>query len=592
MRSLRFLPRWSQPLAALLLLLCSAAGPSLGVEIVGSLSNFDALQNGMPMADNFELEFYGPVRPVDFNGYYPGWGIAPRFDRITSMIGDAGTEVMWLDRVNPVLAGQWTHFGVNVNPAIPPMQVKAWWTKVIKVRQIPVPFQWWFLNGGLIYDVMTLSPTYPQRVEIRRDYAISSEPIPLEQLQYDSTPVVWSFFDVFFMNPGDVNYDLYLPLMPDASYLVRYTVSDPMTPGAPVTRFVTEATPSTIMPGFQRILVNFDLLQDIPGESFDNVELDFFGNWCDPHQVWGWYDDDVGGPGIIPAWGVDPLIRAFPVGFFPEMPTRSGFEMTWVDKFFPYSYGNQYHFGVTFDPNVMGPIPLDWTWVQAYWTKIEKTPVPVPWQFWSTAPGLNIRDIIQYAGDEIGPVLVNRQWVALPMQIPLEDLTWEYVDPLPWEPVPGDPIPMMPGQIAELDVPLRPDSRAALVRYTVEGPGPIGLQTRVINEALVDVTADVPDDQGNAGEEGLYLTRARPNPASGTVEIRFGMPEAGQAQLFIVDVSGRRIAVLHDGMMNGGDHVVVWDGKTGDGTSAPSGVYFYTLTTASKRMTQRLVLEK
>jgi hypothetical protein len=592
MKFLRSLPGSSPHLVALLFLLCTATGPVWGVEIVGSLSNFDALQNGMPAADNFELEFYGPITAADFHGYYPGWGIAPRFDSIPSTVGLGGTEAMWLDRANPLLAGSWTHFGVSVNPALPPMQVKAWWTKVLKVRQIPVPFQWWYIQYGNVYDILTLSPTYTQPLQIRRDFAISPTPIPLAQLQYDSTPVTWSFFDVFTISPGDMNFSLTMPYMPDRSYLVRYTVSDPMNPGVPTTRFVTEAIPSLIPPAFQRVLVNFDLIQDVSGESFDNVELDFFGNWCQPSQVWDWYRNEIGGPGIIPAWGIDPLIRAFPVDFFPEMPGRSGFEMTWVDKFLLFNYGDRYHFGMTFDPAVMGPFPQNWTWVQGYWTNIVKTPVPVPWQFWSTGPGLNIRDIIQYAGEEVGPVLVNRQWVTLASALPLEDLTWLMVDPLPWNPVPGDPVLMNPGGIAELNVPVQTGDKAVLVRYTVEdgGGGGGASQTRVINEALVDATADVPDD--GTEQHGLFLSPSRPNPASGTVEIRFGLPDAGPARLLIVDVTGRQIAVLHDGWMDAGDHVIAWDGKLADGTRAPSGVYFYALAAGQKTMTQRLVLEK
>jgi hypothetical protein len=585
-----FLPRRSPPLVAALFLLGMAIGSAGGVEIVGSLSNFDALQNGMPVADNFELEFYGPVLPTDFNGFYTGWGIPPRFDAFNAATGDAGTEVMWLDRANPIGLGQWTHLGVSVNPALPPVQVKAWWTKVIKVRQIPVPFQWWFVNGTSVFDVLTLSPTYPQPLEIRRDFAISPTPIPLEQLQYDSTPVIWSFFDVFMISPGEANFALTLPYGPERSYLVRYTVSDPFAPGEPIARFVTEATPGMIVPGFGRVMINFDLVQGMPGESFDNVELDFFGNWCLPAQVWDWYRNEMPGPGIVPAWGVDPLVRSFPMGFFPEMPFRSGFEMTWVDKFRTFNYGQRFHFGMTFDPAVMGPIPQDWTWVQGYWTKIQKTPIPVPWQVWSTAPGLNVRDIITYAGIDVGPVWVNRQWTVMPTRIPLDNLTWTFVDPLPWNPVPGDPILMAPGQVAQLNVPVQVGSKAVLVRYTVEGGGGGAVQTRIINEALIDATADAPDE--GIEDQGLYLAPARPNPSSGSVEIRFGTPEGGPARLLIVDVAGRQVAVLYDGWLEGGDHILAWDGKTAGGIESPSGVYFYALTAGSRTMTQRLVLER
>jgi len=570
-------------LAAMVLLIApSIAG---GVNIVGSLSNFDALQSGMPIADNFELEFYGPIRATDFRNFYHGWGIPPRFDDISPLTGLQGAEVMWLDRVDAIPAGQWVHFGVSVTPDLPPMPVKAWWTKIIKLREIPVPFQWWMREGANVVDVLTQTPTYPNPVLIRRDFAMSQVPIPLEQLQYDSTPVVWSFFDVFLCYPGDIYYNLSMPYHPGISYLVRYTVTDPQVPDAPITRFVTEAIPSTMTPDFERVFVNFDLHQNIPGESFDNVELDFYGQWCDPVQVWDWYrgQSAVG----IPAWGIDPLIRAFPPD--PEMYDRPGFEVTWVDKFLRYNYCDRYHFGMTFDPRVMGPIPSDLTLVRGRWTRIEKTPVPVPWQFWMAGPGMNVRDIIMYGGEEAGPVMVNRQWVTLPFRIPLDELTWTNVETLPWMPVPGDPIPMMPGEIAQLDVPVGPMDLAVLVRYTADAG--LNMSSRVINEALIDAGGDVPSD-GDVGGDGFYLSPARPNPSSGLTRIQFTLPEAGVARLLIADVTGRQVAVLQDGWLEQGEHVRIWDGKTPEGGRAPSGVYFYALIAGQRTLTQRLVIER
>jgi hypothetical protein len=230
-----------------------------------------------------------------------------------------------------------------------------------------------------------------------------------------------------------------------------------------------------------------------------------------------------------------------------------------------------------------------WTWAQACWTNVEKYPVPVPWQFWQSGPDRTVRDIIQYGGDEVGPAEITRQYVSIPYTIPLEDLTWGYVGSLPWQPVPGDPIVMSPGQIAQIDVPVQVTDRAALVRYEVRTVGTIEPRARVINEALIDAAAAVQDGQERGS---LFLAPPRPNPSTGSVEISFRLPEAGPVCLIVADVAGRQVAVLHDGLMEAGSHTLRWDGRTGGGEQALSGVYFYSLTAGSRTLTQRVVLER
>ncbi len=558
------------------------------VSIIGTLTNFDAHQGSFTdEADDFELDFLGQIDASDFYGFYPGWGTPPRFDEIRIQGEDEGAEVMWLDRINSIPFCQWVHFGVNVNPALPPTIVRAWWTKINKEEQIPVPFQWWWLiDPWTVIDLLTLSPTFPEPVIYVREWAMSQEPVALEEMMYDGTPVEWWPFDQGVLNPGDINEELVLPVEPGiAGYLVRYAV---WTADAfePITRFVTQAV--IPQPGFiERVLVNFDIHQDNPDAVYENVELDLFGDWLNPWMVWRWYDVEAG-PGT--AWGVPPLIRRFPPLTFPEMPDRGGIEITWVDKFEPFRYCQTYHFGLELDPAVMQGWPPEPTWVQAYWTTIDRAPVPVPWQFWETEGGV-VRDIILYGGEGLGPVMVNREWATWPDTIPLEELTWDEVEFLPWEQVPGDPQGMNPGDIIELEIPVDEEDRAVLVRYTVENE--YGrLTTRVINEALVDVLVGIPDDRGGLpdGQHGLYLAPSRPNPAAGTAEIRFRLPEDGTVRLVVVDVAGRLVTVLHDGGLEAGDHLVTWDGRTSDGGEASSGIYFITLTAGTRTMTERVVL--
>jgi len=47
--------------------------------------------------------------------------------------------------------------------------------------------------------------------------------------------------------------------------------------------------------------------------------------------------------------------------------------------------------------------------------------------------------------------------------------------------------------------------------------------------------------------------------------------------LEVLDASGRRVALLHDGPLGPGPQEIAWDGRTLAGERAASGAYFYRL---------------
>ncbi|MGE3799584.1 MAG: FlgD immunoglobulin-like domain containing protein [Candidatus Kapaibacterium sp.] len=89
----------------------------------------------------------------------------------------------------------------------------------------------------------------------------------------------------------------------------------------------------------------------------------------------------------------------------------------------------------------------------------------------------------------------------------------------------------------------------------------------------------VTDTTNSVGEEvltglsGLELS-ARTLSASGEYEFQLQMPRSGFALLNIFDLTGRRVATLHDGSVEAGLHYIYWNGKADDGTSLPPGEYF------------------
>ena len=78
-----------------------------------------------------------------------------------------------------------------------------------------------------------------------------------------------------------------------------------------------------------------------------------------------------------------------------------------------------------------------------------------------------------------------------------------------------------------------------------------------------------------------------PNPFNANTTIRFILPKAGDVELAIYDMLGRKIEVIIDEYMEAGIHNVDFDAS-----SLSSGVYFYRLQAGDVAETKRMVLLK
>lgn len=91
----------------------------------------------------------------------------------------------------------------------------------------------------------------------------------------------------------------------------------------------------------------------------------------------------------------------------------------------------------------------------------------------------------------------------------------------------------------------------------------------------------------------LALGANRPNPFNPATRIAFEVPVFPgdpRATLRIYDVQGRVVRTLIDGPVAPGTYSVTWDGQTDDGTSLPSGVFFYELRHGKTRLQRRMTL--
>ena len=87
----------------------------------------------------------------------------------------------------------------------------------------------------------------------------------------------------------------------------------------------------------------------------------------------------------------------------------------------------------------------------------------------------------------------------------------------------------------------------------------------------------------------LGLAAPRPNPAWGTVRLRYSLPATGRATLRVFGLGGELVRTLEDGERAAGAHDVAWDGRDRQGTAVASGVYFVRLEAMGRKLTRRLV---
>ncbi|MBN1824793.1 MAG: VCBS repeat-containing protein [Candidatus Eisenbacteria bacterium] len=67
--------------------------------------------------------------------------------------------------------------------------------------------------------------------------------------------------------------------------------------------------------------------------------------------------------------------------------------------------------------------------------------------------------------------------------------------------------------------------------------------------------------------------RVRPNPFNPVAAIRYELARRSAVRATVHEPSGRLVSVLFEGVVEGGEHTLPWNGRDGDGRSVASGVY-------------------
>ncbi|TPW17381.1 MAG: hypothetical protein FD129_409, partial [bacterium] len=112
--------------------------------------------------------------------------------------------------------------------------------------------------------------------------------------------------------------------------------------------------------------------------------------------------------------------------------------------------------------------------------------------------------------------------------------------------------------------------------------------TPIASTYEAEATSGVPTPDATAAPSAFRLV-ALPNPFQGAATIAFTLPVAGDVDLSIYDLSGRRVRSLRQGRLDAGTQNIGWDGKDDDGRTMASGIYFVRLQSGVVRVQTKVV---
>jgi flagellar hook assembly protein FlgD len=117
-----------------------------------------------------------------------------------------------------------------------------------------------------------------------------------------------------------------------------------------------------------------------------------------------------------------------------------------------------------------------------------------------------------------------------------------------------------------------------------------------VRDAINKVTADsaIVSVTGNLQTKptDFALQQNFPNPFNPTTQINYNLPKGTHVKLTIYNVQGQEIETLVNEFQTAGQKFVVWDGLNNLGIEAPSGEYFFQLSTGTFQETKKMILMK
>ena len=88
------------------------------------------------------------------------------------------------------------------------------------------------------------------------------------------------------------------------------------------------------------------------------------------------------------------------------------------------------------------------------------------------------------------------------------------------------------------------------------------------------------------------LIGAAPNPFNPRTEIRWRQADSGPVTIAVHDAAGRRVRVLVNEVLPGGEHGVAWDGRDDGGRLVAAGAYLVRLEAGGEADVRKITLVK
>jgi hypothetical protein len=104
------------------------------------------------------------------------------------------------------------------------------------------------------------------------------------------------------------------------------------------------------------------------------------------------------------------------------------------------------------------------------------------------------------------------------------------------------------------------------------------------------VEMPVPPGSTPAVPLAFSLHPPSPNPARGSTEVVFDLPEARAVRLEVYNLQGARVRVLADNTYVAGSHRVTWNGTDEAGHRVGTGVYYLRLDAGASRARHKIVV--
>lgn len=109
----------------------------------------------------------------------------------------------------------------------------------------------------------------------------------------------------------------------------------------------------------------------------------------------------------------------------------------------------------------------------------------------------------------------------------------------------------------------------------------------------IDLTTviGINSNSSNIADE-FSLEQNYPNPFNPVTTIKYNIVSSGNVVLKIYDITGREVRSIVSQFQNKGNYSVVWNGADNNGAAAPSGVYFYKLTSEGSKIQNSTITKK